>query len=82
MRNLRMKEKLEIGTCLDVREIGVTYDEMVFELSEFEEDVDYADAKTERWVWSIGKRKSDGKIFASLDTRFYQNDDFVCLWLR
>jgi hypothetical protein len=84
MHNKAMAKKLKKDECLDVRKIGtpVEGDPKVFELREFQEDVDYCDAQTESWIWSIGKRKSDGKIFASLDGRFYLNPQFECLWLR
>jgi hypothetical protein len=33
--------------------------------SVFKEGKDYCDGERERWIWSIGQRKSDGTIFAS-----------------
>jgi hypothetical protein len=44
--------------------------------------MDYCDAADEAWIWSIGKRKTDGTILASRTTRFYQHPDFECLWAR
>ena len=93
MTNQAMKRKLDEGDCLDVTEIGneIEVSELderrgvrIFELEpdEFEDDMDYCIAETESWIWSIGKRKSDGKILASTDARFYQNADYDCLWLR
>jgi len=35
----------------------------------------------DRAIWSIG-RSADGRIYASLDARFYDNPRFECLWLR
>ncbi len=46
------------------------------------EDCDYCVGSTEQWIWSIGRRLSDGAIFAALDARFYGNPEFHCLWLR
>lgn len=54
----------------------------VFVLSRFVDGKDYCDAESESWIWSIGKSKKTGVIFASTDTRFYQNDDFESLFLR
>jgi hypothetical protein len=48
----------------------------------FKEGFDYCDAKNERWIWSIGRRLSDGTVLASLTDEFYQNAEYECLWLR
>jgi hypothetical protein len=82
MQNLAMQRKLEKLECLDVGEIGLPISPGVYQLSKFTEDADYCDAKHEAWIWSIGKRLSDGQIFAAIDTRFYQHPDYECLWLR
>jgi len=83
MTNLRMKEKLEEGELYDVNQIGQwDAEEQAFLLFAFGEDVDYCDAKQERWIWSIGQRESDGKIFASFDAKYYQRPGYKCLWLR
>lgn len=82
MKNLRMCEKLNLGECLNVREIGHEISQGFFELDRYEDGVDYCDALTEQWVWSIGRRVEDGVIVASLDTSLYMNPQFVCLWLR
>ena len=82
MRNKSMEQKLAQLDALDVREIGIEVEPGVFELKRFTEDIDYCDAQNEQWIWSIGKRKSDSKIFASVDTRFYGDPGYECLWLR
>lgn len=82
MQNLAMQEKLDTFDCLDVCAIGVPVEPGIWELAKFTEDVDYCDASTEAWIWSIGQRLTDGRIFASLDTRYYLNPEFECLWLR
>lgn len=82
MNNKRMEEKLATRECLDVRVIGKEIEPGLFELEMFLPDVDYADAKNEAWIWSIGKRISDGKIFASTETVLYNKPGFECLWLR
>jgi len=82
MSNKAMQNKLMKDKAIDVRMAGTEVEKGVFELREFVDDVDYCDAQTESWIWSIGRRLSDRKIFASTDTRFYQNSDYHCLWLR
>ena len=86
MKNLAMKRKLDAGKCLDVSQVGKQPANWkgpgagdVFELEEFVPDMDYADVRTERWMWCIAKRKEDGKIFAAPDKRFYNNGDYECL---
>jgi hypothetical protein len=95
VKNRKMRETLESGECLDVRKEGrlanpadvlgedsVDVTENCFILSRFVEDKDYCDALTESWIWSIGRSKKTGAIFASTSTRFYQNELFECLFLR
>lgn len=89
MRNQAMKRKLEKGEARDVEsmlelaapEAGDLY-RGTFRLDRFVEDCDYCVRSTEQWIWSIGRRLSDGAIFAALDARFYGNPEFRCLWLR
>jgi hypothetical protein len=71
----------------DVNEIGTPVDGFEGEIWElkrgtFVEDADYWDEAHEKPIWSIGRRKTDGRIFASLDSRFYANEMFTCIWLR
>jgi hypothetical protein len=87
MNNKAMQRKLDQGDCLDVTKIGVEVDNgggsaRVFQLTRFEDDMDYCIPDVERWIWSIGKRKSDGVYFASTDTRYYMNPGYECVWLR
>jgi len=85
MRNRAMARKLASHRALNVREMMVPTDELgrgVYALDRYVDGVDYCDAEKELWIWSIGRRRHDGRIFASTDTRFYQNPDYECLWLR
>lgn len=83
MVNLAMARKIETATALDVRRVGKpTNDANVFELTEYIDGVDYCDAQTERWIWSIGRDLVTGKFLAAVDGRFYGHPDFECLWLR
>ncbi len=80
-----MKELLEKGTCLDVNKLGTPvegFEDVVWELKYFRDDFDYCDAAKEQWIWSIGRRVTDDRIFAAVDSRFYQNPMFKCLYLR
>lgn len=58
MRNQAMQRKLDERKCLDVssarRTVGGDY---VLDAAwgKFLDGVDYCDAKTESWIWSIGK---------------------------
>ncbi len=89
MKNQAMKRKLESGEALDVETLlaldpippGGIY-RGAFRLDRFVEGADYFVGSTEQWIWSIGRRMSDGAIFAALDSRFYQNPEFHCLFLR
>lgn len=82
MGNQAMQSKLNTGECLDVREIGEQQSNGDFLLHEYHDNVDYCDAEKEEWIWSIGKHKLSGKIYASKTGKFYQNPDYECLWLR
>lgn len=83
MQNRAMRDKLERGECVDLsrccRLIDGSY---LLPLDVWQEDVDYCNAETEGWIWSIGQHRTSGMIQAAHDTRFYQNPDYHCLWLR
>lgn len=74
-RKIKTGEAIDISTC-------VRTDEGAYHLIVFTEEVDYCDAKTEEWIWSIGEHLATGQILAATDTRFYNNPLFKCLWLR
>jgi len=93
MRNRAMAKKLADQEAIDVEKVSVPHSledardqelRGTFRLktAAFEDMADYCVRSTEQWIWSIGKRASDGAIFAALDTRFYQNPRFECVWLR
>lgn len=82
LKNLAMKKELEKGAALDVREIGTEVGPGKYQLPKVVDGKDYCDSRTEAWIWSIGKRKTDGVILASTAADLYQNDDYECLWLR
>lgn len=80
MDNLAMAEKLRKVEAIDISSFA--REGKYYVVPVFVEDVDYCDAKREAWVWSIGRRKSDGVVLASLSADLYQNPAFDCLWLR
>ena len=83
--NQAMARKLASGEAVDVEKVGEvarTEGPGVWHLRDFHADVDYCVGSSEAWIWSIGRRRSDGAIFAATDNRFYQNPAFECLWLR
>ncbi len=58
------------------------FEEKVWKLRKYIDGFDYWDSYTEQLIWSIGRRVTDNKVFASVDSRFYQNPMFECLWVR
>lgn len=87
LRNRRMEEKLVAGTACNIAGFkkGIMVEgqlQHIYELPDFVADVDYCDAEAEAWIWSIGRHRQTGKIYAATDTRYYLNRHFECLWLR
>lgn len=80
MRNISMRKKLVKREAIDIS--GCEREGDYYILTKFVDGKDYCDAETEMWVWSIGRRYSDGVILASLSSNLYQNDKFECLFLR
>jgi len=81
--NQRKQEKLESGEAIDLSNCereGRYY--VVPENLWDDSGVDYCDSIREAWIWSIGRRYSDGVILADTSGIFYQNNNFQCLWLR
>lgn len=80
MTNRRMLEKLENEEAIDLKDNK--REGRFYILEKFVDGADYCDTSADRWIWSIGKRKSDGVILASLAGDLYENDAYECLWLR
>lgn len=78
--NYAMQEKLKRNEAIDIS--GCAREGKYYVLSEIRHECDYCDAITEQWIWSIGRRKADGKTLASTSPDLYQNPDYDCLWLR
>lgn len=83
MQNRAMRNKLERGECVDLSTCDRTIEGFyIVPPDVYQDDVDYCDAQTESWVWSVGRRLDNGAIHASLGSDLYQNDHYACLFLR
>jgi hypothetical protein len=81
LMNYRMKEHVASGRAIDLSKNGRTKDGDYI-ITNFVDDSDYCDAEKEEWIWSIGRHKKTNQILASTSSKFYQNPDYDCLWLR
>lgn len=87
--NKRMRAKVEAGDAINlygaVRHLdGHT---TVFQVDALIEDMDYCvlddgEDALDQWIYSIGRRDTDGIMLAATDVRFYKRDGFKCVWLR
>jgi hypothetical protein len=82
IKNTWMRDALQSGDAIDVRMIGMEVEPGVFRLTEFVPDIEYVDAENEAFIQSIGKDLASGEILASTDGRFYNNDDYECIYLK
>lgn len=80
VENRAMARKLQTRRAIDLSlnpRVGDYY-----MLDHVVDGMDYCDAAREVWMWSIGRRKSDGVILASTKDDLFQNPEYECLWLR
>lgn len=82
IKNTWMKNHLLYGDIIDVRQVGVETEPGVFKLNSFIPGIQYVDPEEEKFIFSIGKDKESGEIFAAYDTRFYGDDDYETLYLH
>ena len=82
MQNLAMQRKLQLGEAINVLTEGRKIDDSMYEIRNFKQNVDYCDPVAERWIWSVGQRIVDNKIFGATDARFYDNPNYSCLFVR
>lgn len=80
MLNKAMERKLKNGEAIDLSKCQ--REGRYYIVRAFVDGVDYCDAETESWIWSIGRRYSDGVVLASTGSELYQNSQFHCLFLR
>lgn len=82
MKNLWMKDALEKGQIIDVRQVGVELGDGVFKINEFIPSTTYVDSQNEEFLFSIGRDRETGEIFGAYDTRFYNDPDYETLYLH
>lgn len=75
VRSIAVQEAIDLSSC-KVNEHG---DRL---MSFFVDGKDYCILETEQWIWSIGRHIVSGQIVASTSTKFYDNPNYDCLWLR
>jgi len=81
MTNNAMRRNVDTGNAIDLS--NHPREGKYYILDKFVDDEsDYCDASKTAWIWSIGRRRSDGVILASTSCDLYQNPAFECLWLR
>jgi hypothetical protein len=79
--DLSIPEQIAIGRCLDVELFGrrhPTHDG-VWELLHYQPGVVYRVGSTETRIGSIGRERRTGKIYASVDERFWLDEAFESL---
>ncbi len=78
IRDLNMAEQTATGRCLDVELFGRPHPvhDGVWELLHYQPGVAYRVGSTETWIGSIGREHRTGRIYASVDERFWLNEGF------
>jgi hypothetical protein len=69
---------IDVSKC---KMYGQYYD-LTFVWQGQDSDVDYRDMRRDLPIWSIGRHKVTGNIYGALNSFFYLNPDFDCVWLR
>ena len=83
MRNRRMAEKLGKSEAITLHDCKRTKDgDYIVPENLWQEGTDYCNAEEESWIWSIGKHMKTGQILAAHSTKFYENPEYICLFLR
>lgn len=77
-----MRDKLRSGEAKDVAPFEAAGGDYRLPEGFFREGLDYCDAGRQAWVWSIGRHRETGVVWASRSPSKYQNPAFECLWLR
>lgn len=82
-----MKESLQKCQAIAVDQCGKEVEPGVFLLDERMrlhtiDGLDMCVKEREEWIWSVGVSQKDGRLYASTDSRFYQNPDYECVFLR
>lgn len=82
MKNKYMEKAIRDGECIDLSDNEMTPDGKYYIVDDFEDGIDYCNAKTEEWIWSIGKNLKTGEIHASHQADIAGRPDYKLLWLR
>lgn len=88
MRNKSMERKVRWGEAVDLSILSRTFDgDYVIpgtgpEARASIEGKDLCDCKREVWIWSAGEHRKTGQILASTTSKFYDNPEYRCLFLR
>ena len=85
LHNKRMAEKLSASgddSALSVLDEGEDIGGGLYKLRRFVEGRDYCDPENEAWIWSIGRNRTTGEIWASTNAGLYQDEEYECLFLR
>lgn len=82
LQNFSMAEKLSTHECLSVLDEGEAIGGGLYKLRRFVDGRDYCDPEQEAWIWSIGRNRATGEIFASTNSGLYQDEAWECLFLR
>lgn len=81
--NYRMHEKVDSGEAIDLSsKLKTAEGDYILSEEDFVEGMDYCDLSKEQWIWSIGRNLKDDYVYASTSTKYYDNPDYECLWLR
>lgn len=67
---------------IDVRKEGTELLDGIFVLRRFFEGHDYRDPGKNRLISSVGRNLWDGRIVASIDSRFTNDPNYECLYSR
>jgi hypothetical protein len=76
-----MQHVISKGECVDISKSERNSDGNYI-LTDFIEGLDYCDAVSEEWIWSIVRNKDTGEIVASTHTKLARNPDYDLLWIR
>lgn len=85
MTNRRMAEKIDRGEAISLHGCDRTLEGDYIVPPNLWRDgdgTDYCDRDSEQWIWSIGRHHVTGQIVASTGTKYYENPDYECLFLR
>jgi len=78
LRDVQMAESTAAGRCLDVELFGRPHPSHngVWELLHYQPGFSYRVGSTDTWIGSIGRDHRTGKIYASVDERFWRDEAF------